>query len=56
MIISNKPLTCFQMLHLSAGRLGTLVARRATAAFSTASARLASHGHGHGQGKNCNTT
>lgn len=33
------------MLHLTAGRLGRLVARRATVAFSTSSARMASHGH-----------
>lgn len=33
------------MLHLSAGLLGRHAARRATAAFSTASARMSSHGH-----------
>lgn len=48
---NNEPLTCLQMLHLSAGLLGRHAARRATAAFSTASARMSSHGHGN----NCNT-
>ncbi|XP_034447215.1 cytochrome c oxidase subunit 4 isoform 2, mitochondrial isoform X1 [Hippoglossus hippoglossus] len=33
------------MLHLTAGRVGSLLARRATAAFSTSSVRMASHGH-----------
>ncbi|XP_029010944.1 cytochrome c oxidase subunit 4 isoform 2, mitochondrial [Betta splendens] len=33
------------MLRLTAGRVGSLLARRATAALSTGSARMASHGH-----------
>ncbi|XP_074499344.1 cytochrome c oxidase subunit 4 isoform 2, mitochondrial isoform X1 [Sebastes fasciatus] len=33
------------MLHLMTGRAASLVARRATVAFSTSSARMASHGH-----------
>ncbi|XP_050926991.1 cytochrome c oxidase subunit 4 isoform 2, mitochondrial isoform X1 [Lates calcarifer] len=33
------------MLHLTAGRVGSLLARRATAAFTASSARMASHGH-----------
>ncbi|XP_035512491.1 cytochrome c oxidase subunit 4 isoform 2, mitochondrial-like [Morone saxatilis] len=33
------------MLRLTAGRLGSLVGRRATAALTTSSARMASHGH-----------
>ncbi|XP_037628960.1 cytochrome c oxidase subunit 4 isoform 2, mitochondrial isoform X2 [Sebastes umbrosus] len=32
------------MLHLMTGRAASLVARRATVAFSTSSARMASHG------------
>ncbi|XP_053338729.1 cytochrome c oxidase subunit 4 isoform 2, mitochondrial isoform X1 [Clarias gariepinus] len=35
----------FQMLCLTAGRLGTLLSRRAVAALSTTNARMASHGH-----------
>ncbi|KAI5612466.1 cytochrome c oxidase subunit IV isoform 2, partial [Silurus asotus] len=35
------------MLRLTAGRLGTMLSRRAVAAFSTTSARMASHGNGH---------
>ncbi|KAM6930148.1 cytochrome c oxidase subunit 4 isoform 2, mitochondrial [Lycodopsis pacificus] len=34
------------MLHLIAGRMGSLVARRATVALTTSSARMASHGYG----------
>ncbi|KAK2898012.1 cytochrome c oxidase subunit 4 isoform 2, mitochondrial [Channa argus] len=34
------------MLHLTAGRVSSLLARRATAALTTSSARMASHGHG----------
>ncbi|XP_019944346.1 cytochrome c oxidase subunit 4 isoform 2, mitochondrial [Paralichthys olivaceus] len=33
------------MLHLTAGRVGSLLARRATAALSTSSVRMASHSH-----------
>ncbi|XP_026223082.1 cytochrome c oxidase subunit 4 isoform 2, mitochondrial [Anabas testudineus] len=33
------------MIYLSAGRVGSFLARRATAALSTGSARMASHGH-----------
>ncbi|XP_022618621.1 cytochrome c oxidase subunit 4 isoform 2, mitochondrial-like [Seriola dumerili] len=33
------------MLHLSAGRVGSLLVKRATAALSTSSARMSSHGH-----------
>ncbi|KAK5894137.1 hypothetical protein CesoFtcFv8_010859 [Champsocephalus esox] len=33
------------MLRLTAGRVGSLVARRATVALTTSSARMASHGH-----------
>ncbi|XP_045912245.1 cytochrome c oxidase subunit 4 isoform 2, mitochondrial isoform X1 [Micropterus dolomieu] len=33
------------MLHLTAGRVGSLMARRATLALTTSSARMASHGH-----------
>lgn len=33
------------MLHLTAGRVGGLLAKRATATFATSSARMASHGH-----------
>ncbi|XP_029995468.1 cytochrome c oxidase subunit 4 isoform 2, mitochondrial isoform X1 [Sphaeramia orbicularis] len=33
------------MLRLTAGRVGSLLTRRATAALSTSSARMASHGH-----------
>ncbi|KAM4610006.1 cytochrome c oxidase subunit 4 isoform 2, mitochondrial [Polymixia lowei] len=33
------------MLHLTAARAGSLLARRATAALATSSARMASHGH-----------
>ncbi|KAM3618778.1 uncharacterized protein V6R79_024785 [Siganus canaliculatus] len=33
------------MLHLTAGRVGRLLARRATAALTTSNARMASHGH-----------
>ncbi|KAM7404230.1 hypothetical protein PAMP_011597 [Pampus punctatissimus] len=33
------------MLHLTAGRVGSLLTRRATAAFTTSSARMASHAH-----------
>nr|XP_046252173.1 cytochrome c oxidase subunit 4 isoform 2, mitochondrial isoform X2 [Scatophagus argus] len=33
------------MLHLTSGRLGSFMARRATVALTTSSARMASHGH-----------
>uniref|UniRef100_A0A8D3DRL6 Cytochrome c oxidase subunit 4 n=1 Tax=Scophthalmus maximus TaxID=52904 RepID=A0A8D3DRL6_SCOMX len=33
------------MLHLTAGRVGSLLARRATAALTNSSVRMASHGH-----------
>ncbi|XP_041656359.1 cytochrome c oxidase subunit 4 isoform 2, mitochondrial [Cheilinus undulatus] len=33
------------MLRLTTGRVGSLLARRATAAFTTSSVRMASHGH-----------
>ncbi|KAK5863088.1 hypothetical protein PBY51_000144 [Eleginops maclovinus] len=33
------------MLRLTAGRMGSLMARRATVALTTSSARMASHGH-----------
>ncbi|KAL7398114.1 hypothetical protein ABVT39_004579 [Epinephelus coioides] len=35
------------MFHLTAGRLGSLMARRATVALTTNSARMASASHGH---------
>lgn len=39
-------LACLQMLRLTAGRAGSLLARRATAAVTTSGARMSSHGQG----------
>lgn len=45
-ILLHFPLTCFQMLRLTRSRVGSLLARRAAAALTSSSARMASHGHG----------
>nr|XP_020479832.1 cytochrome c oxidase subunit 4 isoform 2, mitochondrial-like isoform X2 [Monopterus albus]XP_020479833.1 cytochrome c oxidase subunit 4 isoform 2, mitochondrial-like isoform X2 [Monopterus albus] len=37
------------MLHLTAMRVGSLLARRATTALTSSSARMATHGHGTGE-------